>query len=75
MTNFQVGLNEYPKKLKGRALHNWIYKALSKRERFSSFEISDDVRMARTIMYLEKIGKISMDNKRYSFPYLHITLK
>lgn len=73
-SDFNLPLNEYPKKLKGKALHTWILRNLRNRKRVSIFEICDDIQMARTMGFLEKIGKITTDNKNFSYPYIGVTI-
>lgn len=43
-SDFNIPLDAYPKKLKGKALHKWIYKQLEQRKKFSCFEIDSDWR-------------------------------
>ncbi len=74
-SDFQLPLNEYPKNLKGKPLHDWICKYLKARTKFSCFEIQEDYRMCRTLMFLQKIGKIKLCNEGLGYPYTNIILK
>lgn len=74
-SDFQIPLNEYPKKLKGKKLHEWIIKQLKHRTRISTCEIDYDLRMCRTLMYLDRIGKIKLDNRAYKYPYVGVSVK
>ena len=73
LTDFNVGLDEYPKHLKGKKLHKWILNNLKHRKRVSCFEIDADLRMARTVMFLNRIGKITF-NEDFEYPYTGVTV-
>lgn len=73
-TDFNTGLDEAPKKLKGRSLHNWILKNLKSRERISTFELEANYRVCRTVMFLVKLGKINLNSKNYTYPYIGVTV-
>ena len=67
-SDFNKPLNEAPKSLKGKTLHDWIMKNLKDRNRISVWEIDDNTKVCRAFMYLVKIGKIKLNNK-YDYPY------
>ncbi|CAH7388181.1 hypothetical protein VCHA53O466_50008 [Vibrio chagasii] len=74
-SDFQIPLDEYPKKLKGKRLHDWIIRQLRGRERISCFEIDSDLRMCRTLMFLDRIGKITISSKAHAYPYVGIKVR
>ena len=73
-SDFYIPLDEAPKSLKGKKLHQWIIKNLKGRKRVSVWEIEGNFRVCRTIMYLVKIGKIKFNND-YDYPYQGVSVK
>lgn len=73
-SDFNLPLDCAPKRLKGKKLHDWLIRQLSQRERVSTFEIDSDMRVCRTLMYLQRIGKIKLDSKKYGYPYVGVTV-
>ena len=71
-SDFKQPLDEYPKHLKGKRLHNWILKNLKGRKRISVWELDCTQRMVRAMLYLDKIKKVSLD---YSLQYPYIGVK
>ena len=72
-SDFSQPLDEYPKHLKGKRLHNWILKNLKGRKRISVWELDCTQRMVRTMLYLDKINKISLDHG-LQYPYIGVKL-
>ena len=71
-SDWNTPLDEYPKHLKGRRLHKWIIKNLSSRKRISVWEIDCDIRMLRTLMFLQKIKRIELDSSAHEYPYIGV---
>ena len=73
-SDFKIPLNEYPKKLKGKSLHTWIIKSLKNRNRISIWELQENRRMLRTVLFLESLGRIKLFNQGHSYPYIGVSV-
>lgn len=67
-------LDEAPKRLRGKKLHTWMLKNMKNRKRVSCFEITEHQHIARTFMYLVRIGKIKL-TEEYDYPHQGIIVK
>ena len=74
-SDFHQGLEDCPKRLKGKSRHKWLLHNLKNRTRISCFEIDSDMDVCMSLMYLKKIGKISMNGKDTPYPYVGIELR
>lgn len=74
-SDFRQPIDEAPRHLKGRKLHQWLLRNLRNRNRVSVFELSESQRVANAMMFLNRIGKIKLDNKAYEYPYVGIEIR
>ena len=73
-SDFNKPLNEAPKNLKGKKLHNWLIKQLKHRDRVCVWEIDYNMKVCRALMFLVKIGKLRFDKSTTDYPYTKIVV-
>lgn len=76
-TDFHRDLSEAPKRLKRKELDRWLLRQLASRPRgrFSVFEASDDLRVAKAMSRLCRQGFIeTVHDERDLFPWTYYTL-
>lgn len=71
-SDWNTPLDTAPKCLKGKSLHKWILRNLKNRNRISCWELEENYKVCKTMMFLERIGKIKMDIVNHDYPYIGV---
>lgn len=73
-SDFNTPLNEAPSKLKGAKLHKWVIKNLLGRKRISCWEIGDNIKVCKVLMWMQSTGKIKFTDG-YNYPYVGVEVR
>lgn len=71
-SEFKQEVHEAPRKLKGKKLHRWLLNCLSNRTTITDWELTENMKICKTILYLERIGKIKLGSKNLGYPYISV---